>query len=178
VTRARAITVGAAMALAGGLVGLLLLVVVPLPFGGRPVTVLSDSMEPALRRGDLIVAMSIRPAEARPGDVITFTDPSRPGRLLTHRLVRTERHGPVQAMVTQGDANAVPERWSVPFGGRIGRVAYRVPFVGRLVLALPGGPARRVIFAAPLLLLALLELRATFRRPHPPAVAAPEGALR
>lgn len=159
-----------AMAVAGAAVGLLLLTVATVPFGGRPATVLSGSMAPTLHRGDLVVALPIHPAQARSGDIVTFADPARPGRLITHRLVSGEAEGARRAMVTQGDANAVPERWTVATDGRIGRVAYRVPLVGHLVLAARSGPSGAFVLAAPLFLLALLELGATMRGARADAV--------
>jgi signal peptidase len=112
---------------------LCLTAVVALPgvAGHRTLTVVSGSMEPTLETGSVVLDEVISPLEARPGDILTFNDPQR-RRLLTHRLRRMRVEGGMAHMVTQGDANDAPERWSVAVGGEIGRVKYHVPKVGHL----------------------------------------------
>ena len=112
---------------------LCLTAVVALPgvFGYRALTVVSGSMEPTLETGSVVLDDVISPLEARQGDILTFNDPQR-RRLLTHRLRRMRVEGGMAHMVTQGDANDAPERWSVPVTGEVGRVVYHVPKVGHL----------------------------------------------
>jgi signal peptidase I len=112
---------------------LCLTAVVALPgvFGYRALTVVSGSMEPTLEPGSVVLDDVISPADARPGDILTFNDPER-RRLLTHRLRRMRVEGGMAHMVTQGDANDAPERWSVPLTGEVGRVEYHVPKLGHL----------------------------------------------
>ena len=101
----------------------------PSVFGYRSLTVISGSMEPTLGTGSVVIDEVISPLEARPGDILTFNDPHRK-RLLTHRLRSMRVEGGTAYMVTQGDANDAPERWSVPLRGEVGRVAYHVPKLG------------------------------------------------
>jgi signal peptidase len=103
--------------------------------------VMSGSMEPAIRTGDVIVDDWIRPSGARVGDVVSFNDPSRGNVVVTHRVVRVRRRGDHVDFVTRGDANTGLEHWSAPAGGRIGRVEYRVPHAGFLMVftRTPGG---------------------------------------
>jgi signal peptidase len=114
-------------------VGLCLTAVVALPnvFGYRALTVVSGSMEPTLETGSVVIDDVISPLEARPGDILTFNDPER-NRMLTHRLRSMRVQGGMAHMVTQGDANDAPERWSVPVKGEVGRVAYHLPKLGYL----------------------------------------------
>ncbi len=111
----------------------LLAVGVARPLGFRVLIDHSDSMAPAIRTGDLLVAEDIPPREARVGDVISFHDPSS-GRLVTHRVVERRLHpGERWAFVTRGDANTGVERWSVSASGTIGRVSARLPKAGYVV---------------------------------------------
>jgi signal peptidase len=98
-------------------------------------------MEPAIGTGDVIVDDWIPPSEARVGDTVSFNDPSRGNVVLTHRVVRIVRRGDQVDFVTRGDANTGVERWSAPAEGRIGRVEYRVPHAGFLMVftRTPGG---------------------------------------
>lgn len=159
---------------AGLVAGLVAAMVLPLAFGGRPYTVLSGSMEPAIAAGDLVVAQRVSPPDVRLGDVVTFEDPERGNRLTTHRVGGIWREGDKIEFVTRGDANNATERWRVASDGDVGRVAYKIPWIGNVtVLALrPLGFALMV--ALPLLLLAINELARIWRPPS----AETEGSTR
>ena len=155
------------LALGYGALGLALGIVaaIALPFaiGQRPYTVLSGSMEPAIGTGDIVVVERISPRQARVGDVVTFSDPHRSGRLITHRVRSSRRDGRRIDFVTKGDANNTVERWRIPADGVISRARYRVPELGRLALLTrtPGGLVLLVL--VPLLLLGAHELARIWR---------------
>ncbi len=152
-------------AVLGAAVGVLVAIAGPIAVGWRPFTVMSGSMEPAVHTGAVVVTQPIPPLEARVGDVVTFADPHRPGRLVSHRVRRIRARGEKAAFVTQGDANNVEERWSVRTDGRIGRVVYHVPRVGYLAVGASRPTGRIALVAIPAVLLALLELVRIWRRP-------------
>jgi signal peptidase I len=127
----------------------------PSVFGYRTLTVISGSMEPTLGTGSVVIDEVISPLEARPGDILTFNDPHRK-RLLTHRLRNMRVEGGTAYMVTQGDANDAPERWSVPLRGEVGRVAYHVPKLGYARDLISRREVRLGLLGAVLLLGALL----------------------
>jgi signal peptidase len=109
--------------------GLVAIITLPSVFGYKSLTVVSGSMEPTLGVGSVVIDEVISPLEARPGDIVTFKDPLRP-RQLTHRLQKVRVEGDTVYMVTQGDANDVPERWTVQRDGQIGRVVAHLPKLG------------------------------------------------
>ena len=113
----------------GLVLGLVAIVTLPTVAGYQSLTVVSGSMEPTLRTGSVVIDEVISPAEARPGDIVTFQDPLRP-RQLTHRLQKVRVEGDTFYMVTLGDANDAPERWNVPRDGQIGRVVAHLPKLG------------------------------------------------
>ncbi len=76
-------------ALTGAFVAFFVVVGLSTFAGFRSFTVLSGSMEPAISTGDVVVNERVGPLETRPGDVLTFRDPTRQGRLITHRLRRS-----------------------------------------------------------------------------------------
>jgi signal peptidase len=116
-------------AVLGLVLGLMAIVTLPSVFGYQSLTVVSGSMEPTLGTGSVVIDRVISPAEARPGDIVTFQDPIRP-RQLTHRLQKVRVEGDTFYMVTLGDANDAPERWTVPRSGQIGRVVAHLPKLG------------------------------------------------
>ena len=118
------------MTLAGFAIGIGLALALPLAFDARPLVVLSGSMEPALRTGDVSVVRSIAPLDARPGDIVTFRDPDNAERLITHRVRAMHVQGDAVVFRTRGDANNVSEHWRVPASGEIGRVTYSIPKLG------------------------------------------------
>lgn len=150
-------------AAAGMVVALVLAAAVPGIFGGRSFSVMSGSMEPSISTGDLVITLPIAPPDAQPGDVVTFTDPEKGDRLITHRVASAVDRGDAYAFVTKGDANDTVERWTVPADGRIGRVVFHVPALG-YVMALGGTPAARIaLITIPALLLAGFALSAIWR---------------
>ena len=118
-----------------GLAALILLaLLVARPLGVQALVDRSDSMQPAIAAGDLVLTRLGPPRQARVGDVVTFTDPERAGRLLTHRVVeRRLRPDGSWGFVTRGDANSGSERWSVTAGGSVGRLVGRIPRAGYVV---------------------------------------------
>lgn len=142
----------------GVVAGLAALVTVPRAVGVTPFTVLTGSMEPALDPGDVVLSARHAPLDVRPGDVVTFHDPSRGGELVTHRVESMRRNGAMVSFVTRGDANDVSERWSVPADGAIGRAVLRVPDVGHVLQRAGTREGKLALIAAPALLLVMLEL--------------------
>jgi signal peptidase len=112
-------------------------------------------MEPTLGVGSVVIDEVISPLEAKPGDIVTFKDPLRP-RQLTHRLQKVRVEGDTVYMVTQGDANDVPERWTVQRDGQIGRVVAHLPKLGYARSWLSSRYARLGALGAVLLLGALM----------------------
>jgi signal peptidase len=104
------------------------------PLLGHPaLTVSSGSMTPALRVGDLVIEDRILATEAREGDIVTYSHPTRAGQTVTHRVEKVLVQGGVAWFTTRGDANPAPEEWSVPADGTIGRVHIRIAGAGFLM---------------------------------------------
>jgi signal peptidase I len=120
----------AASVVAGSAIVLLLAVAVLVATGHRVMIEMSDSMKPAMAAGDAIVTERILARDAKRGDVITFTDPSREGRTVTHRVVSVRDKGDRLAFHTRGDANGKGERWTIASDGTVGRVLQVVPEAG------------------------------------------------
>jgi len=94
-------------------------------------TVLSGSMEPAIRVGSTVV---VNPAEDyKIGDVITFRAGGRSGIPTTHRIedIRTEAGEPVY--ITKGDANPAADIVEVRKENVVGKVLFSIPYLGYAV---------------------------------------------
>lgn len=161
--------VGALSVATGVAIGIFGVIVAPSLFGGRSLTVMSGSMEPALGVGDVIIGSRVSPADVRVGDIVTFSDPEGTGKLITHRVRRLRIAEGTAHVVTKGDNTNSVERWDMPAGGSLGRVEFRVPLLGFLVFWLHGPLGRIGLIVIPALLLAGFELWRIWRprRPGP-----------
>jgi GNAT superfamily N-acetyltransferase len=88
--------------------------------GPRQAVVRGTSMEPTLASGDEVTLAQGRDARAiATGEIVTFRDDE--GRVVTHRVLGTERLGGSRRVVTQGDGRTEPDpAW--PEERLIGRV--------------------------------------------------------
>jgi signal peptidase len=139
--------------------------------GYRPVVVYSGSMEPALGVGSLALVKSVPTTSIGVGDVITFSDPYQPGRLVTHRVVETvDRPEGGLAYRTKGDANAHRDPWAIALPAQAGRTSFDVPYLGYALWYAKTREARTIL----IVLVALLTLSGLLRRIWRPEPA-PEG---
>lgn len=113
--------------------------------GLEPLSVLTGSMRPAIDPGDLVLVSRAPATAARPGDVITFASPDGRRRTITHRVVSVTPEAGELRFVTKGDANPAAERWSIPAGGRVGKVEATVPLAGYVAHPLAAGWTRGVL---------------------------------
>src|SRR5687768_12979668 len=72
--------------------------------GSKLLSVQSGSMDPALKKGDLVSVVRTPTRDLRVGDVITFTSRENSKQTITHRIVSVT--GDMQGRITtKGDAN-------------------------------------------------------------------------
>ncbi|MFI9486415.1 signal peptidase I [Promicromonospora sp. NPDC052451] len=110
---------------------LVLGVIVPRAAGATPFVVLTDSMEPTLPVGTLVVSRPVDAGRIGTGTVITYQLRSGRERMVTHRVVGVgSTVGGERTYVTQGDANDVPDVVPVRDVQVRGAVWYHVPYLG------------------------------------------------
>lgn len=130
----------------------------------RPTVLISGSMAPALRRGDLAFTAEVPARSVRPGDVIVRPPASEGGTPVTHRVTAVGRDGPAYLLTTKGDANESADPAPLRADGSVRRVVWSVPAVGHVVLVAASPGARVLLF---LVVVPGLLLVATRRRPAP-----------
>lgn len=101
--------------------------VLPAALGWHVTVVMSGSMEPALRPGDVVASRPISGSAVRPGQVVLADDPDHQGRLRLHRLSKVTDSG---QLVLRGDANRSDDSTPVRRNAVHGVGSLRVPFVG------------------------------------------------
>jgi len=102
--------------------------------GYKVLSVLSGSMEPAIKTGDVIIVEPLKSdQEIAEGDVITFRAPDSPDMLITHRVVGiVSVNGEPAAYVTKGDNNDSIDLTPVQRSQVVGIQRWRIPYYGYL----------------------------------------------
>lgn len=105
--------------------------ILPIPGNVEVLTVLSGSMEPAIRTGSVVI---VKPSDAyKVGDVITFESSATDGIPITHRIVEEQALQGEMVYITQGDANNSADNAEVRESDVRGKVLFSVPFAGYAV---------------------------------------------
>ncbi len=105
--------------------------------GGRtPLIVLTDSMDPKIKSGDVIICQEIDGEDVREGFVIAFFDPaSKNDTVVTHRVVDIEEKDGILYFQTKGDANNDVDKIWVAETALIGVwKGFRLPLIGHIAL--------------------------------------------
>lgn len=97
-------------------------------FGYKGYTVVSGSMEPTFSTGDFIFVKMTPYEKIEADDVISFINNEE---IVTHRATEVKDDG----LVTQGDANNIPDQDLVTNDTYIGELALIVPYFGYVVVA-------------------------------------------
>ena len=102
-----------------------------------PLIVVTESMDPTIKAGDLIICKEIDAKDVKEGDVISFFDPAGNGTsVVTHRVnsIITDSEGN-RSFKTQGDNNNIEDRIAVPEDNLIGVwTEKRIGVIGYVVL--------------------------------------------
>lgn len=108
-------------------------------FGHPVMIVLSGSMTPVIRTGDLIVDDPVTAAQARHlhvGQIISVRDAPGSDVIITHRVVRILTTRGAVSYVTKGDANDAPDATPRPVSAVIGVFRSAIPGGGYVLAAL------------------------------------------
>lgn len=101
-------------------------------FTYAPRVILSGSMEPQIKIGDVVIIHKIEGKDAQVGDVILF--PYQKDMKVTHRIIGLSEKQGTKLFTTKGDANPEPDVDLVPVDNVQGKVVAVVPKVGWLTL--------------------------------------------
>ena len=106
-------------------------------FGGTlPLIVLSDSMYPDIKSGDLIICKTVDAEDVEIGDVISFYDPASKGTaVVTHMVVDIINEDGKISFKTKGINNNTEDRLPVPEANLIAEYTeIRIPGAGNFAL--------------------------------------------
>jgi signal peptidase I len=134
------------------------------------VVVLSESMEPAFARGDLLFLTWGTPGAlgarlVQPGDITVFKIKGRDIPIVHRAIeVHTRSNDSTQMILTKGDNNMVDDRglynqgqlWIQP-EDMMGRVVGYIPYIGMVTIMLNDHPQLKVVMLVALAAMALLN---------------------
>lgn len=121
--------------------------------GYRYYEAMSNSMQPAIAKGDMVFVKLMPPKEANPGDVVTYAVGETGEVTVTHRLVEVYENAAGETMiVTKGDANDIADD-PVPGANMIGVVTGCIPKLGSIIGTVRTNPLLFILPAAALVLL-------------------------
>ena len=100
----------------------------------------SQSMQPTLNYGDLIIVTREHAENIVVGDIVAFNVPSPYDRVAAsptvHRVVGKWVEDGVVYFKTIGDNNQGEDPWTIPEENVIGKCTWKVPYIGYVVLAI------------------------------------------
>lgn len=128
---------------------------VPKIGGYAPLIVLTGSMEPNIKSGDLIFVKQIDANEIKVKDVIAFFDPDGNGSsILTHRVTEVYEENGTIFFRTMGDANNAEDRMAVSADKLVGIYTdVRIPGAGSVAMFMQSTAGLIVCVVVPLILL-------------------------
>ncbi len=100
----------------------------PTIFGYRSFIVLSGSMEPKIKPGDVIWVKKTHMKELKEGDILTYISEEN---FITHRIKKIEGN----SLVTKGDANNVEDS-PIKSSQVYGKYSFRIPYLGYILVGL------------------------------------------
>ncbi|MBR4020576.1 MAG: signal peptidase I [Firmicutes bacterium] len=127
---------------------------VPSIGGVFPLIVLTDSMQPEIDGGDLIICHTIDAGDVKDGDIIAFFDPAGNGTsIVTHRVTDVIKDGDSVSFRTKGDANNAEDRMLVEEDDLVGVYQSRIPGAGNIAMFMQSTTGLIICVVLPIVLL-------------------------
>ena len=127
--------------------------------GFFPLIVLTDSMYPEIKSGDLIICRTVEAEDIKEGDVISFFDPAGNGTsIVTHRVVEVVEEGGALLFRTRGDNNNTDDKVLVGAQDVVGTYKNRIPGAGNIALFMQTTTGLIVCVVLPILLLVAYDI--------------------
>ena len=124
-------------------------------FGGTiPLIVLTDSMYPDIKSGDLIICKTVSADEVEVGDVISFYDPAGNGAsVVTHTVIEVIDEDGLRSFKTKGINNNTEDRLPVPEDKLIAEyTGIRIPGAGNLAVFMQSSSGLLICVVLPIVL--------------------------
>lgn len=105
----------------------------PSVFGYSFLNVSSESMEPYIEKGSLVIVKNTNVDKLNTGDVITYFLDNK-NVTVTHRIVKINNIDNKKVITTKGDANNVEDNRQVTEDMIVGKVIFHIKVVGKIFI--------------------------------------------
>ena len=127
---------------------------VPSIGGTFPLIVLTDSMYPDIKSGDLIICNTAEAEDVKVNDVISFFDPAGNGTsIVTHRVIEIVEEDGEILFRTRGDNNNTEDKELVPAENLVGVYKMRIAGAGHIAMFMQSTAGLIVCVVLPIILL-------------------------
>lgn len=128
--------------------------------GVKPLIVLTDSMDPTIKSGDLIICRVADSDDIKVDDIISFFDPAGNGTsVVTHRVIEIVDDGDgTVSYRTRGDNNNTDDKVLVPEENLVGEYKTRIPLAGHVAMFMQTTPGLIVCVILPIILLVAYDI--------------------
>lgn len=96
----------------------------------------TTSMEPEIKKDDVIIIKKAKENELNVGNIITF---KVDGEVITHRIIDIENNNKQVSYITKGDNNNIEDETPVNYEDIEGKEILVIPYFGKILNALKGG---------------------------------------
>lgn len=132
---------------------------VPSVGGWLPLIVLTDSMQPEIDGGDLIICHTIEAEEIKTGDVIAFFDPAGNGTsIVTHRVLEIVEENGELRFRTKGDNNNAEDKLLVSENDLVAIYKTRIAGAGNIAMFMQSPTGLIVCVVLPIVMLVGYDL--------------------
>lgn len=111
----------------------------------------TNSMEPELKKDDVVVIKKAKADNLKQGDIITF---KQNGETITHRIVQIDDIEDGKLYITKGDNNNVQDEQGLRFDQIEGKLVIKIPQLGKMIASFKNG----IIIVLVLLISAIIYL--------------------
>ena len=111
----------------------------------------TNSMEPELKKDDVVVIKKAKADNLKQGDIVNF---KKNGETITHRIVQIDDIEDGKLYITKGDNNNVQDEQGLRFDQIEGKLVIKIPQLGKMVASFKNG----IIIVLVLLISAIIYL--------------------
>lgn len=132
---------------------------VPSIGGYLPMIVLTDSMDPCIKSGDLIICQTASAEGIKENDIISFFDPAGNGKsVVTHRVIEVVEQSDGLFFRTKGDNNNTEDKDLVPAENLVGTYKLRIAGAGNIAMFMQSTSGLIICVVLPIILLVAYDI--------------------
>ncbi len=98
--------------------------------GYKAYIVTTDSMQPSINAGDIVIVKNGKKDKIGQGDVITF---NQNDEVITHRVIKNITEENNVEYITKGDNNNTEDTFKVKYDDVIGKMVITIPYLGKII---------------------------------------------